>query len=220
VKNVRLYSYWRSSASWRARIALGLKGIQPTIVPIHLVKDGGEQHSADYVALNPMAQVPLLVWDDEAGATHTLTQSLAMMAFLDRAVPEPALVPADPLLAGRAWELAEIVNSGIQPMQNTTTLQLVDSLGGDRKAHAAGAIAKGLAAMETRAATLGTDTFFFGTGPSIAEVCLVPQLYNARRFGLDPEAYPRLLAAEAACAELAAFASAHPDAQPDRPDQP
>ena len=217
MKDVRLYSYWRSSCSWRARIVLGLKGIEHTIVPVHLVRDGGEQNADGYTALNPLQQVPVLAWR-EAGETRTLRQSLAIATYLDEIVPSPPLWPAGALSRARAWELAEIVNSGIQPLQNSRILQFVDSLGGDRQAHAAGAIAKGLGAMEQLARPLDTDTFLFGTGPSIVEICLVPQLYNARRFDLDVEAYPRLLAAEAACAELAAFERAHPDAQPDRPE--
>ncbi len=218
MKDVRLHAYWRSSCSWRARLMLRLKGIEHTIVPVHLVK--GEQQADGYSALNPMQQVPSLEWTDDAGERRVMGQSMAMAVYLDRVVPEPPLVPAEPLAAARAWELAEIVNAGIQPLQNLAMLKLVKSLGGDHHAHATGVIRKGLAAMERLASTLGSEGLFFGKHPSIAEVCLVPQLYNARRFDLDVAAFPRLLAAEAACASLPAFEAAHPDVQPDTPENP
>ncbi|MBO6936703.1 MAG: maleylacetoacetate isomerase [Deltaproteobacteria bacterium] len=218
MKDVRLYGYWRSSCSWRARLVLGLKGVEYESVPVHLVK--GEQQADGYSAKNPMQQVPTLEWTDDSGETRVMGQSLAMAVFLDRLIPEPPLVPTDPLAAARAWELAEIVNAGIQPLQNSATLKLVETLGGDRADHARGVIDKGLAAMERLAATLPGEGFLFDQAPSIVEVCLVPQLYNARRFGLDVAAYPRLLAAEEASASLPAFAAAHPDVQPDAPENP
>jgi maleylpyruvate isomerase len=218
VKDVRLHAYWRSSCSWRARLLLRLKGIDFAIVPVHLVK--GEQKADGYSALNPMQQVPTLEWTDASGERRVMGQSMAMAVYLDRVVPEPPLVPTDPLAAARAWELAEIVNAGIQPLQNSATLKLVEDLGGDRHAHASIVIRKGLAAMERLAGTLNSEGFFFGKHPSIAEVCLVPQLYNARRFGLDVAALSRLLAAEEACASLPAFRAAHPDVQPDAPESP
>lgn len=218
MKDVRLHAYWRSSCSWRARLLLRLKGIEHSIVPVHLVK--GEQKADGYSALNPMQQVPTLEWTDASGERRVMGQSMAMAVYLDRLVPEPPLVPADPLAAARAWELAEIVNAGIQPLQNSATLKLVQDLGGDRHAHASTVIRKGLAAMEALAETLNSEGFLFGKHPSIVEVCLVPQLYNARRFGLDVTAFPRLLAAEEACASLPAFQAAHPDVQPDTPENP
>ena len=216
MKDVRLHGYWRSSCSWRARLLLRLKGVEFATVPVHLMK--GEQQAEGYSALNPMQQVPTLEWTDDSGERQVLGQSMAMAVYLEGTIPEPPLVPADPLAAARAWELAEIVNAGIQPLQNSATLRLVEDLGGDRHAHASATIEKGLVAME-RLAPPG-DGFLFGAGPSIVEVCLVPQLYNARRFGLEVAAFPRLLAAEAACTQLPAFAAAHPDVQPDAPADP
>lgn len=218
MKDVRLHGYWRSSCSWRVRLMLRLKGIEHSIVPVHLVK--GEQQAEGYSALNPMQQVPTLEWTDEKGERRVLGQSMAMAVYLDGIVPEPPLVPREPLAAARAWELAEIVNAGIQPLQNSATLKLVEGLGGDRAEHASGVIRKGLAAMERLAATLPGEGFFFGHSPSIVEVCLLPQLYNARRFGLEVAAFTRLLAAEEACASMPELAAAHPDAQPDAPDEP
>lgn len=218
MKDVRLHAYWRSSCSWRVRLMLRLKGIDFAVVPVHLVK--GEQRQGGYSALNPMQQVPTLEWTGDDGERRVMGQSLAMAVFLDRVAPEPPLVPAEPLAAARAWELAEIVNAGIQPLQNSATLKLVEDLGGDRHAHASIVIRKGLAAMERLAQTLNSEGFLFGDHPSIVEVCLVPQLYNARRFGLDVAAFPRLLSAEAACASLPAFEAAHPDVQPDTPENP
>lgn len=218
MKDVWLHSYWRSSCSWRARLLLELKGIEFTVVPVHLVK--GEQQAEGYSALNPMQQVPTLEWTDDAGERRVMGQSLAMAVYLDGVVPEPRLIPSEPLAAARAFEMAEIVNAGIQPLQNSATLKLVESLGGDRAEHARGVIQKGLGAMERLARTLPGEGFLFGQGPSIVEVCLVPQLYNARRFGLDVAALSRLLEAEEACASLPAFQAAHPDVQPDAPQNP
>ena len=192
--------------------------MEHTVVPVHLVK--GEQRADGYSALNPMQQVPTLEWTDDSGQRRVMGQSMAMAVYLDGVVPEPPLVPKEPLAAARAWELAEIVNAGIQPLQNSATLKLIEDLGGGRHAHAHRVIRKGLAAMEGLAATLPGEGFLFGQSPSIVEVCLIPQLYNARRFGLDVTAFPRLLAAEAACASLPAFEAAHPDVQPDAPETP
>lgn len=215
LEQLRLYSYWRSSCSWRVRIALELQERAYDYVAVHLVKDGGEQLGDDYTARNPMQQVPTLEWI-EGGQVQRMTQSLAILEMLSER--GPALWPDDPALRARGRELAEIVNSGIQPLQNLKVLKLVESLGGDRKAHGAEVIAKGLAAMERIAAglPLGGGPFLLGDAPSIADLCLVPQLYNAERFELALDAFPTLLRAREACAALPAFERAHPDKQPDR----
>ncbi|HJK99793.1 MAG TPA: maleylacetoacetate isomerase [Polyangiaceae bacterium LLY-WYZ-15_(1-7)] len=210
---LRLYAYWRSSCSWRVRIALEHKGLAYEVRSIHLRE--GEQRSDDYAGVNTLQQVPVLEWE-EGALTRRLTQSLAILHFLEDAYPEKALVPADAWARARAWEHAEIVNAGIQPLQNFATLLLVDSLGGDKVAHARGVIAKGLGAME-KLAKETAGAYLVGDRPSVADVCLVPQLYNARRFDVDVDAYPTLLRAEARCASLPAFQAAHPDRQPDAP---
>ncbi|MEZ4248366.1 MAG: maleylacetoacetate isomerase [Polyangiales bacterium] len=211
--NARLYAYWRSSASWRVRIALHLKQVPFTIVPVHLMRDGGEQKASANVDRNPMAQVPTLEWDSPEGPRR-LTQSLAIVQLVDACCPGPALLPTDPFERARAWEIAEVVNAGTQPLQNLSVLHAVRDLGGDPAAWASAAIAKGLAAVERLVAD-SSSTFCVGETPGVADLCLVPQLYNARRFSVDLSGFPRLLAIESACVSLGAFELAHPDVQPD-----
>jgi maleylpyruvate isomerase len=212
---MKLYGYWRSSSTWRVRIALGWKAIPFDYQPVHMLRGGGEQHAAGYRAVNPLGEVPSLEWTDAAGRTRRLSQSFAIIDYLERVHPTPSLLPADAFLAGRARQLAEMVNAGIQPLQNLRVLaQVRDELHGDAQAWARHHVARGLAAMEA----LAPDTagaFLVGDAPSVADVYLVPQLYNARRFALDLSPYPTLLRAEASCQPLPAFAAAHPDRQPD-----
>jgi maleylpyruvate isomerase len=214
---VKLYSYWRSSASWRVRIALAWKGIPYEYRPVHLARDGGEQYRPDYLAINPLSQVPVLELDEGGAPPRRITQSMAIIAYLEELHPSPPLYPADPYLRARARMLAEIVNSGIQPFQNTPTLRYVkQTLGADERAWLHHFLGRGLAALE-QAATLTAGPFLVGAAPTIADVCLVPQLYGARRFGVDLASYPALLAADAACAQLPAFIAAHGSRQPDTP---
>lgn len=208
---MRLLGYWRSSASWRVRIALHLKGLPFTHEPVHLVRDGGEQHSEAYRALNPMAQVPTLVVD-AGGEEVALTQSLAIMEWLEEAHPEPPILPAQPFERARVRQIAEIVNSGIQPMQNLSTLLAVEALGAERAAWAKPRIARGLEAVER---LLGTGPFALEARPTIADACIVPQLYAAGRFGVDLQPFSKLMRVDEACAAHPAFQAAHADAQPD-----
>lgn len=209
---MKLYGYWRSSASWRVRIALHWKGVPFESLPVHLVRDGGEQHRPEFAAINPMEQVPVLVTDEGV----QLTQSLAILLWLEARFPNPALLPADPLARAHAWSLAEVVNSGIQPLQNLRVLQQVKAAGLDSDAWARDVIARGLTAMEQLARDTA-GTYLVGDAVSVADVCLAPQLYNARRFAVPLDAYPTLLRAEAAAAVLPAFAEAIPERQPDAP---
>lgn len=216
---MRLYGYWRSSSSYRVRIALGLKGLAYENEPVHLVKDGGQQHAAAFEAMNPMRQVPVLELE-HGGETVRLAQSIAILEYLEERFPEPALLPADPLARARVRHLTEIVNSGVQPFQNLSVAQLLDARGlsseGFRsKDFALEHIRRGLAAFQALAA--GTHgAFCVGDAPSFADCALVPQLYSARRFGLDVESeLPLLAGIDARCAELEAFRAAHPDRQPD-----
>lgn len=206
-----LYAYWRSSCSWRVRIGLQLKAIDAEIVPVHLVRDGGEHRKTDFVRKSPLAQVPVLEWE-ENGEVHRLTQSMAILDFLDTFEGTP-LIPSERNPRAKSLELAEIVNAGIQPLQNLSTMLAFEAAGADKKAFAKAAIEKGLHALESRATSAGN--FLVGNSPTIADICLIPQLYNARRFGIDLTPFPTLLRAEESAMKLEAFQRAHPDQQPD-----
>ncbi len=210
---MRLYSYFRSSASYRVRIGLALKGLEYEYVAINLVKDGGEQHADAHRARNLMEQVPVLEIT-EAGATSLLTQSVAILEYLDERHPSPPLFPKTPLARAAVRRAVEIVNSGIQPLQNLRVMQEVKKLGGDEKAFAKGANETGLAALEAEAARSG-GRFSIGDEVTLADVFLVPQLFSARRLGVDVARYERLVAIDTALDALPAFAGAHPDRQPD-----
>jgi len=215
MKGVRLHNYWRSSASWRARLGLHLKGVSFEYVPVHLLKDGGQQNTDAYRAINPMRTVPTLEWVEADGTTRRLSQSLAILEYLEEVVPSPALLPRDAYLRGRTRMLAEMVNSGIQPLHNTAVVQRIkNELQADEKAWAAHWLDRGLGALEA-AVQPTAGRYCVGDAVTMADVCLVPQLYAARRFGADLSRCATLLRIEAACAELPAFQAAHPDRQPD-----
>ena len=205
-----LYDYWRSSSAWRVRIALHWKKLPFERRVVNLIKDGGEQHAADFATLNPLRQVPVLVTDEG----RTITQSMAIIGYLEERFPAPALLPADPWLRARARQLAEMVNSGTQPLQNMNVLDKVQAGGLDRNEWARHFIARGLAALDA-AAQETAGTFLVGDAVSLADAYLVPQLYNARRWNVDLSPIPTLVRIESACAALPAFAAAHPDAQSD-----
>ncbi|AKU93059.1 maleylacetoacetate isomerase [Vulgatibacter incomptus] len=209
---MKLHGYWRSSASWRVRIALAHKGLAYEYVPVHLVRGGGEQHSEAHRAKNPMAQVPVLELDDGT----MLSQSLAIIEWLEETHPTPPLLPKDPVARARARQLAEMVNAGIQPLQNIGVQQHLVSLGlgVDEKAWTVHWIRRGLGALEAVAKNTA-GRFCVGDAVSVADACLVPQLYGARRFAIDVADYPTLARIEEACAALPAFAAAHADRQPD-----
>jgi maleylpyruvate isomerase len=210
-----LYDYWRSTSAWRVRIALNLKGIPYERRVVNLIKDGGEQHSVAYRALNPLGQVPLLIDDDGSHQPFALSQSMAIIHYLEERFPAPSLFPATPDLRARARQLAEIVNSGIQPLQNTSlSAALRDAGVADPQTVARAFNTRGLHALEA-IATDTAGTFMLGDTVSIADVYLIPQLYSARRFGVDLEAYPTLTRVESSCAALPAFRTAHADSQAD-----
>jgi maleylpyruvate isomerase len=211
---MKLYSYWRSSCSWRVRIALNLKGLSYEYAAVHLVKDGGEQHTEAYRALNPMRTVPTLEVT-EGGRVRHLAQSMAILEYLEERYPSPALLPADAWGRAHVRMLAELVNSGIQPLQNLSVLQRIkNELKGDERAWPAYWIERGLTAFQT-AVKETAGTYCHGNSVSFADICLVPQLYGARRFGVDLKPYELLTRIEAACAGLPAFQAAHADRQPD-----
>jgi maleylpyruvate isomerase len=208
-----LYDYWRSSSGWRVRTALHFKGIPFERRVINLSPNAGEQHTPEFRALNPSGQVPVLIPDEGA---RPIAQSMAILAYLEERFPTPPLLPPldDPWLRARARQLAEIVNSGIQPYQNLAGLTRLKELGVDANAWARECNARGLAALE--AASQETEgRFLVGDAPSIADLYLIPQLYSARRWSVDLAPYPTLLRVEATCASLPAFAAAHADAQTD-----
>ncbi|MBL1376593.1 maleylacetoacetate isomerase [Zobellella iuensis] len=204
---MKLYDYPRSSAAYRVRIALNLKGVNFEAIPVNLLE--GQQRGEDYRALNPTGLVPSL--DTGEGL---IGQSLAIIEYLDERFPEPALLPAGALARARARALALQVACDIHPLNNLRVLQyLVGEFGIDEQQKLAWYhhwLKQGLAALERQLAG-ESSAFCCGERPGLADICLVPQLYNARRFGLDLAPYPRLVAIEAACQRLEAFAAAHPD---------
>ncbi|KIU46920.1 MULTISPECIES: maleylacetoacetate isomerase [Bradyrhizobium] len=208
---MKLHGYFRSSASYRVRIALNLKGLTPEHLPHHLRK--GEQCAPAYLAINPQGLVPTL--ESDAGAI--LTQSLAIIEWLDETNPNPPLLPQDPLRRAKVRAFAQAIACDTHPVQNLKVLARLRKLGLPEEQvteWAAWANREGLAACETLIAD-EAGTFCFGDTPTLADLCLVPQLANARRFGVDVSAYPRLIKAEAVAKQVKAFADAAPDKQPD-----
>ncbi|MFV3304282.1 maleylacetoacetate isomerase [Pseudomonas sp. NY15181] len=208
-----LYSYWRSSAAYRVRIALGLKGLAYRQVPVHLVKDGGQQHADAYKALNPQELVPLLV-DGEA----RIAQSLAILEYLEETHPQPSLLPRDALQRAQVRALSLHIACDIHPLNNLRVLQYLSGpLGVADEAKNAWIrhwVETGLHAVE-EGVSGWSDPLSLGERPGYFEACLIPQLYNARRFDCDLSGCPRLLAIAARCESLEAFQQAAPEVQPD-----
>jgi maleylacetoacetate isomerase len=211
-----LHTYWRSSAAYRARIALNLKGLAYEPRFVNLVRGGGEQHGASYRALNPQGRVPTLEHDGQV-----ITQSLAIIEYLQELFPQPSLLPSDAVGRARVRALALIIAADVQPLQNTSvTTYLKDVARLDKDALAAWLrewITRGLTALEARLAREPqTGRFCHGDAPTIADCCLVPQVYSSRRFGVDPDAYPTITRIARECADLPAFVAAAPEQQADR----
>jgi maleylpyruvate isomerase len=207
---MKLHGYFRSSASYRVRIALNLKGLTADHLPHHLRK--GEQRDPAYLAINPQGLVPTL---DDGGVI--LTQSLAIIEWLDETYPEPPLLPQDPLRRAKVRAFAMALACDTHPVQNLKVLARLRQLGLPEEQvtdWAAWANREGLSACETLISG-EAGPFCFGATPTIADLCLIPQLANARRFGVVLEAFPRLLNAETAAKAIEAFADAAPDRQPD-----
>lgn len=210
-----LYSYFRSSASYRVRIALNLKGIGYETRAVHLVNNGGEHRTDEYRTVNPSGQLPALVHKGRA-----LAQSMAIIQYLDEVAPEPALFPRDPFQKALFVQACEIVNSGIQPLGNLGVLQELERrCGWDAAAKEQWSthwIETGFRALESFL-TKTASSFCFGNEPGAADAFLVPQVYNAIRNSVSLESYPVISKINKNCLSLEAFRKAHPDNQPDSP---
>lgn len=214
-----LYSYWRSSAAYRVRIGLNLKRLPFETVPVHLVRDGGEQHSPAYRQANPQQLVPVL-----QHGQRMLRQSLSILEYLDEVWPEPALLPGTARGRQRVRAIAQLVACDIHPLNNLRVLQYFEREwnvpSAERDTWVRHWMAEGFAACEQLLNdNPATSEFCEGSEPTIADICLIPQLYNARRFGLDLTPYPCLMRIEAACLALPEFDAARPERQPDAPAQ-
>jgi maleylacetoacetate isomerase len=212
---LKLYGYFRSSASYRVRIALNLKGVSYEYVPVHLTRGGGEHLAGPFRKLNPQALVPVLEDGEEA-----LAQSLAIMEYLDEKHPQPPLLPKGAVARARVRALSLTIACEIHPLNNLKVLNYVTNVlgvGDDaRRAWYHYWIAEGLRALEAKlAGDRATGKFCHGDAPGLADCCLVPQLFNARRFKCELSGYPTLLGIERNCQALEAFQRAAPDKQPD-----
>jgi len=209
---MKLYGYFRSSAAYRVRIALNLKGLAHEHAFVHLTRNGGAQKSPGYIARNPQGLVPALELD---GGT-ILTQSLAIIEYLDEAFPEPPLLPQQSVARAHVRAIAQAVACDIHPLNNLRVLQyLRHRMGQDKEAVEAWYrhwIVSGFGAIEKM---IGEDGFCAGGQVTLADVCLVPQIFNARRYEIDLAPYPRIRRVEEMCGAIAAFADAHPSRQPD-----
>jgi maleylpyruvate isomerase len=209
---MKLYTYFRSSAAYRVRIALNLKGLAYEAVAIHLTKDGGHQHSPAFRTVNPHGRVPALVLD----SGDILTQSLAIIDYLDETHPTPPLLPRDPIARARVRAFAQVIACDIHPLNNLVALQYLRRSMKHEQAEIDAWyhhwILQGFAALE---ATIGPPPYSFGSEVTLADVCLVPQVANARRLKVPLDDFPKVVAADAACLKLAAFDKARPENQPD-----
>jgi maleylacetoacetate isomerase len=209
---VQLYTYFRSSAAYRVRIALNVKGLSAEMVPIHLQKEGGLNKKPEYRAVNPQMRVPALRLD----SGELLTQSLAIIEYLDEVHRDPPLLPRDPVERAKVRALAQLIACDIHPLNNVSPLRyLKNELGHDqakidRWYHHW--ILEGFDAME---AMVRPAPYAFGSAVTLADICLVPQVYNARRLKVPLDRFSKLVAIDAACAKLAAFERARPENQPD-----
>ncbi|SEI76554.1 maleylacetoacetate isomerase [Pseudomonas sp. NFR16] len=208
-----LFTYYRSTSSYRVRIALALKGLEVTAIPVNLIRDGGEHHEPEYLAINPQGRVPALRLD----SGQVVIQSMAIIEYLEEHSPEPALLPTDLLARARHREVAALIGCDIHPLHNVAVLNRLRGLGhdeGDVGAWIGHWITQGFAAVE---ALIDDEGFCFGQ-VGLADAYLLPQLYAARRFNVDLSAFPRICRVEALALQHPAFQQAHPDAQSDKPE--
>lgn len=211
---MKLYTYFRSSAAYRVRIALALKGLPYDAVPVHLVKGGGEQRQPGFLALNPAGLVPAL--DDDG---MILAQSMAIIEYLEDMHPAPPLLPSSPSARARVRALAQTIACDIHPLNNLRVLQyLAGTLNVPEERRTAWYrhwVNEGFRTIEELLSQPETGSFCHGDRPGLADCCLVPQVFNARRFGIEVEAFPSIARIDASCRLLPAFQNAHPDRQPD-----
>ena len=209
---MKLYSYFRSSAAYRVRIALNLKGLAYETVPVHLVRDGGHNRRPEFRAVNPQMRVPALT----APNGEVLIQSLAIIEYLDETHPEPPLLPKDPIARAKVRALAQIIACDIHPLNNTSPLRyLKNQMGQEQSAIDAWYhhwIREGFEALE---ALIDPGPYAWGKAVTLADICLVPQVANARRLKVPLDKFPKIVGVDAACLKLPAFDRARPENQPD-----
>lgn len=209
---MKLYSFFRSSAAYRVRIAFNLKGLSYETVPIHLQKEGGQNLKPEYRAVNPQMRVPAL----RLNSGELLTQSLAIIEYLDEIHPQPPLLPRDPVARAKVRALAQLIACDIHPLNNVGPLRyLKNQLGQDQATIDAWYhhwVVLGFDALE---AMVRPGPYAFGTDVTLADICLVPQVANARRLKVPLDRFPKIVGIDAACAKLAAFDKARPENQPD-----
>ncbi len=209
---MKLYSYFRSSAAYRVRIALNFKGVAYEIAPVHLLKDGGHNKRPEYRALNPQMRVPALV----TPAGDVLIQSLAIIEYLEETHPEPALLPRDPIGRAKVRALAELIACDIHPLNNLSSLRyLKNQMSQEQSAIDAWYhhwVVAGFEALET---LIEPAPYACGSRVTLADLCVVPQVYNARRLKVPLDKFPKIVGVEQACLALAAFDRARPENQPD-----
>lgn len=209
---MKVYTYFRSSAAYRLRIALNFKGLSGDMVSIHLQKDGGQNRKPEYRAINPQMRVPALRLD----SGEVLTQSLAIIEYLDEVDPQPPLLPRDPVARAKVRALALAIACDIHPLNNTSPLRYLKNVLGQEQSKIDAWyhhwVLEGFEALETM---VRPGPYAFGGEVTLADVCLVPQIYNARRLKVPLDRFPKLVAIDAACAKLPAFEQARPENQPD-----
>ena len=209
-----LYGYWRSSSSYRVRIALNLKGIDYEQIPVHLVRNGGEQNQPAYREINPLGLVPALVHDG-----LVVVQSLAICEYLEEAFPAPPLLPADKRGRARVRSIAQSIASEIQPMNNLGVMQYLKMEMGQTEETVRNWyvhwVNRGFSSIESWLGSADTGKFCHGDTPGLADCFLVPQVYNAERFNCDLEPYPQIMRITSLCRELPGFRAAAPENQPD-----
>ena len=208
---LKLYTYFRSSAAYRVRIALNLKGLSYEIVPVHLTKDGGYQRKPDFAAINPQMRVPVLALDNG----EVLTQSLAIIEYLDETHLKPPLLPSDPMARAKVRAIAQMVACDIHPLNNLLVLRHLKRMKHEQPEIDAWYhhwVIEGFKALETM---ILPAPYTCGAQVTLADLCLVPQVFNARRLKVPLDAFPKIVAADTACLKLPAFDKARPENQPD-----